>query len=273
MADLPVASQFSLESALVQVVGNVLALAAVLHGLIHPEDDGLLGWVVHELFDGPAAMELFQGGEVGGGDGLGLDELKAIGELIMTVLAVRNVAGELVLLEQAAHLLGGAVTDLGAFPFGHGQQHGEDHAADVALGGDGLAAEVHDVQGDVVLLAEFQDADAVADVASQAVELGDDEMFHAASAEPVHQQASAVAFQDRDAAGGVGIGKDEGVFHDEAFHAGVIEDAAFLEFQGIVLLVGGDTAIDGGEFGIHRQNDKIDTGGAAVPHQLRRRRP
>jgi hypothetical protein len=57
--------------------------------------------------------ELFQAGEFRGGDGLGFDELRAVGEFVGAIPAAGNIAGEFVLIKEGLHLLGSAVADLG----------------------------------------------------------------------------------------------------------------------------------------------------------------
>lgn len=250
--DLPFPPQLSPDAAAIQVICDVFAFDFIAKGVVDFADDGLFGGVVEEGFDGASAVLLFEEGELGGRQRFGAGDFEAIRKLIEAVPAVGDVAGEFVVVEEFAHLFAGAVADFFAFPFGDGKHDGEDEAADMALGGDGFAAEIDDVKADAVLVAVFKGTDAVADVAAEAVEFGDDEVLNVAGGETVHEEFAAVALANGDGAGGVGVAKDEmGTDGEEVgFEFGVFEGAAFLEFEGVVLFVGGDAAIDGG--GLHR---------------------
>lgn len=244
---LPLFTHLSPEAAAVQVFCDVFELAFGPVGLGDPADDELFGDVGAEGFLGPTAVGLFERGEFGGGDMAGLAENgMAIGKGVEAIQAVGNVATKEVVIEEFSDLFAGAVADFFAFPFGDGKHDGEDEAPDVALGGDGFAAEVHDMKADAVLVAKFEGADAIADVAAQAIELGDNQMVNAAGGEAVHQEASTIAIADGNGPGGIGVGKDMLGGDGEFFEAGIFDGAFFLEFEGIVLFIGGNAAIDGG---------------------------
>jgi hypothetical protein len=228
-------------------LADLMESAAVVAKVFHLADEDLLAGVGNQFLGegGPGRVGFERDGTEAGG---------TIGKGVTAIVAKGDVAGQLMALEEGAHLLGGAVSDFFNFPFGDGEKDGEDEAAEVALGGDGLAAEIDNVEGDAMVFEEFEDGEGIADVAAQAVEFGDDQVFDIAKLEAVEESTAAGAFAHGDAPGGIVIAEVEVVGRGEAFELEVLGAAVLLEFEGIILLVGGDAAVDGSGFrfgGVH----------------------
>ncbi len=71
----------------------------------------------------------------------------------------------------------------------------------------------------------------------------------AASAQQAQQAAPALPVGERDAAGGVGVGEFVGGVDVQTFVRAVVLHALLLRGERGVLMIGGDTAVDGGMHG------------------------
>jgi hypothetical protein len=102
------------------------------------------------------------------------------------------------------------------------------------LGGKGIAAEVHDVEGDVERVEELDSLQEIDGGTAEAIELDDDQVADIAGLETLLELATARPLPDGDAAGNVvivefGVGSELEFFEGEVFLAADFLCAGFLQ--------------------------------------------
>jgi|GEM_PF-5211189 len=170
-------------------------------------------------------------------------------------------------LEFEVHFVLDAGADHGALEIGEGGEHLEHQLAHRAAGSKGIAAHIDDMERDAKIIEKLGRVEEVAGVATQAVQLGEDDVLDGIlrpgqMADGGRQARAPGALEEFDRAGSVGVRKRamRVVTGEEiAFEAQIIIDPGLLGVERRVLLGGGDATIDEGVHGKKKENQRSES--------------